>query len=259
MRAELPGRLTLPYSEQGDPAAVPVVLLPGVGDSHRVFEPLLAHLPPDIHAVALTPRGCGDATRPRDGYGTPDLAADVAMFLDVLGRDDAVLVGASSGGLVAQRFAADRPGRVRGLVLLGAPVTLRGNPAVEEFGAGFLTDPVEPAYVRRMWTSLFRDPVPDNVLDVLVEENLKVPARVWRALLEGLVADSSADDLARITAPVLALCGDRDPVLSLPDQRARVAALPRASLVVLPDAGHCFYVEEPARPARELTAFVRSL
>ncbi|MGY0233510.1 alpha/beta fold hydrolase [Longispora urticae] len=259
MRADLPARLTLPYSEQGDPTAVPVVLLPGVGDSHRVFEPLLAHLPPDVHAVALTPRGCGDATRPRDGYGTPDLAADVAMFLDVLGRDDAVLVGASSGGLVGQRFAADRPGRVRGLVLLGAPVTLRGNPKVEEFGAGLLVDPIEPGYVRRMWTDLLLRPLPDGVLDVLVEENLKVPARVWRALLEGLVADSSADDLAKITAPVLALCGDRDPVLSLADQRARVAELPRAELVVYPDAGHCFYLEEPARVAADLTDFVRSL
>ncbi|WP_412542074.1 alpha/beta hydrolase [Longispora sp. K20-0274] len=258
MRAHLSARLELPYAEQGDPAAVPVVLLPGVGDSHRIFGPVLDHLPPDVHAVALTPRGHGDATRPRTGYGTADLAGDLAEFLDSLGHDDAVLVGASSGGLVAQRFAVDRPDRVRGLVFLGAPVTLRDNPEVEGITAE-LVDPIEPDHFRRLWTYLLLEPPPAPLLDMLVEDNLKVPARVWHALFDGLVADDSDRDLAAVTAPSLTLWGDRDPIVPLAEQRARAEALPGGRLIVYPDAGHCFYLEHPARVAADITAFVRAL
>ena len=56
--------VTLPYVEQGDPDGVPVILLHGVTDSWRSFEPVLPHLPPSIHAFALTQRGHGDADRP---------------------------------------------------------------------------------------------------------------------------------------------------------------------------------------------------
>ena len=60
----LPTGVTLPYVEQGDPDGVPVILLHGVTDSWRSFEPVLPHLPPSIRAFALTQRGHGDADRP---------------------------------------------------------------------------------------------------------------------------------------------------------------------------------------------------
>ena len=42
---ELPGRIKLPYVEQGDPSSVPVVLLHAIADSWRSFERLLSDLP----------------------------------------------------------------------------------------------------------------------------------------------------------------------------------------------------------------------
>src|SRR3712207_4230490 len=92
---ELPNGVKLPYVEQGDPSGVPVVLLHGVTDSWRSFEPVLPHLPASIHAYALTQRGHGDAERPASGYRPQDLAADVAAFMDALGLESAVIVGHS--------------------------------------------------------------------------------------------------------------------------------------------------------------------
>jgi alpha-beta hydrolase superfamily lysophospholipase len=48
---------------------VPTVLLHGYADSWRFFEPLLDHLPEDVHAYVHTQRGHGDADRPAHGYG----------------------------------------------------------------------------------------------------------------------------------------------------------------------------------------------
>lgn len=96
--------------------APPVVLLPGTGltarDWDHVAHDLAAHR--TTHAVDL--RGHGDSDRP-GRYSTALMAADVAALLDVLDEPAVDLVGHSLGGLVALRVAAERPGRVRRLVL----------------------------------------------------------------------------------------------------------------------------------------------
>jgi pimeloyl-ACP methyl ester carboxylesterase len=118
-RALLRDGLELPYVEQGDPDGVPVVLLHAWLDSLRCFGQLMAALPERIQAFALDQRGHGDAAKPADGYGLHDFADDVGAFMDAVGLDAAVLVGASSGGYVAQRFAVDNPGRTLGLACSG--------------------------------------------------------------------------------------------------------------------------------------------
>jgi non-heme chloroperoxidase len=145
--AQLSNGLRLPFVQQGDPLGVPVVLLHAYVDSWRSFELVLPHLPESIHAYAVTQRGHGDADRPASGYRLEDFSADVSEFMDAVGLEAAVLVGSSSGGFVAQRFAVDHPERTLGLVLIGTPRSLRERPpfldAVLE-----LTDPIDPAFVR---------------------------------------------------------------------------------------------------------------
>ena len=101
--------LDLAYAETGDPNGVPLVLLHGYADSHRFFDPLVPHLGAGLRILALTQRGHGDSGKPDDGYDLPTLAGDVVGALDALGVTRAVLVGHSSGGLVAQQVARDHP------------------------------------------------------------------------------------------------------------------------------------------------------
>ena len=148
---ELPSRVKLPYVEQGDPLGVPVLLLHAIADSWRSFEPVLSHLPESIHTFALTQRGHADASRPASGYCVHDFAADLAAFMDALHLEASVVVGGSSGGFVARRFAIDYPERTLGLVLLGSPAILRDKPAVQKMWDSTiskLVDPISPDLVR---------------------------------------------------------------------------------------------------------------
>ena len=61
---EIGDGLLIPYAEQGHPDGVPLVLLHGITDSHRSYEPVLAALPHSIRAIAITARGHGDAGKP---------------------------------------------------------------------------------------------------------------------------------------------------------------------------------------------------
>lgn len=259
---DLPGRVRLRYAEQGDPEGVPVILLHGVTDSWRSFEPVLPHLPASIRALALTQRGHGDADRPAAGYRTRDFAGDVAAFAAALGLGPAVVVGHSMGATNAQRFAIDHPERVLGLVLAGSFAAYRGNPVIEEFwesGVSRLVDPIEPGFVREFQESTLAHPVSPAFLDAVVQESLKVPARVWRAAFEGFLEDDVAGELGRIRAPTLLAWGTRDTFCSRRDQEALRTAIAGARLVAYEGAGHALHWEEPERFARDLVAFARGL
>ncbi len=246
--------LELPYIEQGDPDGVQVVLIHAWLDSRRYFDQLMAVLPERVRAFAFDQRGHGDAAKPTDGYGLRDFADDIGAFMDAVGLDAAVLVGASSGGYVAQRFAVDRPGRTLGLALLGSPRSLRGpRPRFADVLAT-LEDPIDPAVVRELNEEMVGRAVPEVVMATLCEENLKVPTRVWRDAFEGLLAAEPPLDTGQISAPTLIVWGARDLLLPRGDQETMAAEIPGARLVIYADVGHLPVIEAPERVAADLTA-----
>lgn len=121
----------LQYAEQGDPAGMPVVLLHGITDSWRSFEPVMAHLPASLHVFALSQRGHGESDRP-GRYRTRDFAGDAAAFIDGLGLGRSLVVGHSMGSTNAMRLAIDRPDLLRGLMAVGSFATFSDNAGVVE-------------------------------------------------------------------------------------------------------------------------------
>jgi non-heme chloroperoxidase len=255
--AELSTGVTIPYVEQGDRAGIPLVLLHGITDSWRSFEGLLPLLPRSIRAFALSQRGHGDADRPEGGYRPRDFAADVAAFMDAVGLESAVIVGHSMGSFVAQRFALDYPERVRGLALMGSGATIHRSQEAIEFRnvVSNLQDPIDPEFVRDFQVSTLTRPVPEGLLDMAVSESLKVPARVWRASLDGMFDDDHSSELRRIAAPTVVLWGDGDSLFTRYSQEALLGGIAGAELVVYPGGGHGFHWEDPVPVAEDLTTF----
>lgn len=259
---DLPNGVTLPYVESGDASGTPLLLLHAIADSWRAFEPLLPHLPLSIRAIVPTQRGHGDASKPAAGYAPRDFTADLAAFMDEVHLDAAVIAGGSSGGVIARRFAIDHPDRTRALALIGSPFRLRDKPGVKEiFDRVFstLTDPIDPGFVRGFLGGTLARRIPDDLFETLATENLKVPAHVWKATMQGLLEDGSSEELGAITAATLIAWGDADTVVTRSDQEALAEAIPRSRLVVYPGAGHAFYWEEPDRIATDLATFIEEI
>lgn len=70
--AKLSNGVRLQYAEQGSFSGTPVIFLHGITDSWHSFESVLALLPGNIHAFAISQRGHGDSDRPLAGY-TPKI------------------------------------------------------------------------------------------------------------------------------------------------------------------------------------------
>ncbi|WP_180687976.1 alpha/beta fold hydrolase [Trichococcus shcherbakoviae] len=250
--AELANGLHLSYAEQGTKQGTPLILLPGIADSWRIFEPLLAELPESVHAFALSQRGHGDSDKPATGYRTRDFVQDMRLFMDALQIPKAIIVGASSGGFSARSFAAMHPERTAGLVLLGSPATLTGRPNL----FAELKDPIDPGFVRSFAESVLSRSAPVEALASMIAENLKAPAHVWGETGNGLFEETFPGELAKIQAPTLIVWGDRDTIIPKADQLALAEAIKGSKLIAHPGSGHMLYWEEPALIARDIVAYI---
>lgn len=259
MSIELASGVTLQYVEQGDPAGLPVLCLHGLSDSWYSFARVLPHLPRSLRVLVLTQRGHGDASRPARCYHTHDLAADAAAFLAAQRIASAVIVGHSMGSSVAQRFAIDYPERTLALVLVAAFHSPAGSTALKQLqeAVASLEEPVDPGFVHEFQASTLAQAVPPAFFDTVVRESCKMPAWVWRELVDCHLRDEFSAELAVIRAPTLLVWGDRDGVVPRRDQDALVAAIAGARLLVYEGVGHAVHWEQPERFAVDLTNFLQ--
>ncbi len=255
----LAGGLTLSYAEQGDRSGPVLVLLPGPTDSWRSYELVLEAISLSIRTIAVSQRGHGDSDKPVTGYRVEDFAADVVPLLDALRIERAVLAGHSGSCLVARRVAIDRPERVTGLVLEASPTTLHGHAGLETFVESVVSglhDPIDPGFARSFVVGTSSAEVEPEVLNRLVAELLKVPARVWREMFAALLRYDDMGQLGRVTAPTMLLWGDADRLVTREMQELLVGTIPSGELLVYPGVGHTPRWEDPSRFASDVAAFV---
>ncbi len=251
--------VTIQYVEKGDPSGVPVLMLHGISDSWHSFELVLPHLPDTIRAFSLSQRGHGDSGRPDTGYQLKELADDVKAFMDALEINKAVITGHSMGSVVAKRFVIDYPEWTLGLVVTGAFYSQAKSPVLKELWDSVisqLNDPIDPEFIREFQESTIVRPVQESFFETIVQESLKLPARVWRALAEGGFKDDFSEKLHTIKLPTLIIWGDQDGITTRGDQNAQIEAIQNAQYVEYPDTGHAPHWEEPHRFASDLVTFV---
>ena len=251
--------IALSGARAGDPNGVPVVLLHGYSDSWRSYLPLMRELPRTFCLTALSLRGHGDSAKPEGPYGTEPMARDVVAAMDQLGIARAVVVGHSMGSLVAQRVAQEYADRVIHLVLIGAFATLRDNPEVETLwrdAVAGLTDPVDPAFARSFQESSIHRPVPADFLAGVIDESLRLPARVWRAALDTVRHEDRSSLLSLIGVETTIIWGDQDGFCGRAEQDRLTRSIPRARLIVHEGTGHAPHWEEPGRAAADIAAAI---
>jgi len=244
----------------GDPAAPPIVLVHGWGQSGRAWE-RLARLLPGFHVIAPDLRGHGESDAPDDGYDRPAVWADeLGAVLDFAGRP-VVVVGWSYGGLVITDYlrvrgtgavagvcfagalteiGRDRPGgRIGAAMKAALPAVLSADPAVAE--------PALTALVRGMGVT------DDAEVARMVGETLRVPPAVRGALFRRDVG--SADVLDKIDIPVLIMHGMADEVVHVTAAEYAAGKIPGARLRLFPGVGHLPFDERPAEFTAALTEF----
>ena len=116
--------------ERGDPAARPVLFVPGWGCSLYVYRrnlPAIADA--GFRAIAIDIKGHGLSFKPlgKSEYSVESLVDHIEEILDALELDKPALVGHSMGATLLYHFIARHPERASALALL-SPVGMSGVP-----------------------------------------------------------------------------------------------------------------------------------
>lgn len=247
--------LRLRYVDQGPPSGPVVVMLHGYTDTWFSFSRVLPLMPSTLRIIVPDQRGHGASDRPEAGYSMPEFASDVVQLLEALQIQRATVVGHSMGSFVARQVALAAPDRVERLVLIGAGATAR-NDAVGELrkSVDALTDPVDVAFAREFQASMVQRPVPPEFLDRVVADTARVPARVWKSVLAGILEHTI--DHSAIRQPTLVIGGDRDTVFTQSDQEHLARLIPNATVRIVAGIGHSLQWEQPDLFARALADFM---
>jgi pimeloyl-ACP methyl ester carboxylesterase len=248
--------------EQGPRGAETLVLLHGITDSWRSYEPVLPFLRRDRHVISVSVRGHGGSDKTVATYRIRDFAEDVADLAAQLALPAFTVVGHSMGSAVALRLALDRPDLIRGVVAAGAFASFADKPGLDEFIQSTIMT-MGSTVPREIADAFQRDtiagPVAPGLLEAMIDECLRTPAAVWRAAFAGLSADNFDDEVDRIAAPVLLVWGDVDAFVPEADQQRLAQRIPQAARIVYQGVGHAVHWEQPERFALDVDRFVDSL
>jgi pimeloyl-ACP methyl ester carboxylesterase len=105
----------------------PLVLVHGVTRAWQDFSTVIPALAARWRLVAPDLRGHGRSERKPGGYQVVDYVRDIVQLVDRFLDEPAILFGHSLGAMVALAVAAERPGRVRGVILEDPPFETMGE------------------------------------------------------------------------------------------------------------------------------------
>ncbi|MGC5036549.1 alpha/beta fold hydrolase [Streptomyces sp. DT190] len=241
----------------------PLVLAHAATTDARLFGAQMEDLADEFTVVAWDEPGAGRSSDVPPGFTLADYARALAAVVDDVGLGPAHVLGLSWGGTVVLELYRRHPGLVRTLLLVDTYAGWKGSlPAAEvrarvEGAERMLAVP--PGEFAPTLPGLFAGKPPAEAVRLLSVMSADTRPGSIRTELAVMAETDLSDLLPGITVPTLLLWGEldrRSPVD--PVARAFLAAVPEATLVVLPGVGHLSSMEAPEPFNRTVREFCRS-
>ncbi len=253
------GDIKLHYRIDGNPDGRPVVFANSLGTDLRLWDQVLPLLPQGLKYIRYDKRGHGLSELTPAPYSMGTLVRDVERLMDHLAVKDALFVGLSIGGMIAQGLAIKRLDLIRAMVLSNTGAKI-GQPAMwDERIAAVKAGGIEA------------------LADGIMERWFAAPFRkteafhAWRNMLvrqpvEGYMGCSAAisgtdfyTPTSGLRLPTLGIAGSEDGSTPPDLVRETVALIPGSQFHLIRKAGHLPCVEQPEEYAAVLTKFMQEV
>jgi len=247
------------WDEQG--SGEPLLLIMGLGYPAVMWHRTRPTLAAEFRTIALDNRGVGKSDVPAGPYPIPLMASDAAAVLYAAGVERAHVYGVSMGGMIAQEFALQYPGRVRSLVLgctsPGGPHAVKPEREVVDF----LTTP-QPGAEDALEASvpfIYDSHTPRALIDedIALRKQWLPKAAAYFAQLQGVVAWEAYSRLDQINVPTLVIHGESDRLIPCANAKLIADRIRGAELRLIPNAGHIFATDQNELTVNTVLEFLK--
>jgi esterase len=247
--------LRIHYLEWGSAERQPLIMLHGIGRIAHTFDHIAPHFAARYRVIAVDMRGHGDSSwDPQGAYLVEDYVKDIEGLAEQLDLRNIVIWGNSTGGRVAQVFAALHPQRVAAVISEDV-----GPERPREIADGMTARLKQED--ERGWASeeeLLAQQKASNprtgeqVLQALVKYGTKPRADgrvIWKrdpAIGNGFIPTELWRFVREIRSPIIYILGGRSTIVPAATQDELRKVLPQVEIVTIPGAGHYPSEENPA-------------
>ncbi|WP_186172352.1 alpha/beta fold hydrolase [Burkholderia gladioli] len=255
---ELDGMMVHVRDEGNKDDPTPIVLLHGTGSSLQAWDGWTSQLKAKRRVIRLDRPGFGlTGPNPSGDYSMEYYVGFLARLLDQLRiRNPAIIVGNSSGGYMAWRFAVAYPDRVSKLVLIDPAGYPRSTPLPSNLAMAMnprmdiITQHILPiSSVRKGLEASYGDPSRITTTDVQRYYDItrrKGNRAALGATLRQSTGHENPDLINQVKASTLVMWGTKDTVIpASPDAEEFHHRIAGSTLVMLPGVGHLGQEEDP--------------
>lgn len=238
----------------------PLVFLHGVTMDHRMFNTQAEAFLPGRRVLVLDLRGHGLSQPLGSGFDLEVCAQDVLAVLNQERIDQAVLIGLSMGGYIAQYVYHQAPRRVKALVMIGSSPIFKPYSKTDVWMLKatlplFNLWPFK-SFMRTVARSVTLQPqVQQYALQAMAQIGREDFLVIWKAVT--LMIDDKGLPGYKIEVPLLLMHGEKDQAGTILKEMPRWAeADPQAVYRVIPRAGHHANQDNPGETNRVLREFM---
>jgi 3-oxoadipate enol-lactonase len=242
----------------GPDGGPPLVLLHALGTNLTLWDDVAARLPRH-RILRLDMRGHGDSDVPPGPYAMGTLVRDAERVIDHFAMKEAVVVGVSIGGMIAQGLAVKRLDLVRGLVLSNTAARIgtaaqwaERIAAVRAGGVAAVVEATMQRWLGRNW----RD---NPALPRLEAMMLATAPGGWAGCAAAISGTDFYETTATLRLPALFIAGGNDGSTPADLVRETADLIPGSRFRVMPGTGHLPMAEHPAEYAQALTDFLTAI
>lgn len=233
-----------------------LVFTNSLGTTLQLWQKVLPLLPEGLRVIRYDLRGHGQSDVPAAPYSMGQMVSDAEAVCDALDVKDAMFVGLSVGGMIAQGLAVKRPELIRALVLSNTAAKI-GNPKLWQ-------DRIDAVLAQGM------EPLSDGIMKRWFGRNFYGTPDMapWKAMVAacdpvgytGVCAAIAGTDFYTPTSglriPTLGIAGGQDAATPADLVRETVDLIPGSQFKVMSQCGHFPCAEDPIGYAEILSAFI---
>jgi len=251
---------TLKVTQVGE--GPPLLLINGIGANVDMWRPLAAHLALRHRLIMFDAPGTGGSTSLTRPMRMPGYSRLVVELLDALEIHRTDVLGYSWGGALAQQLAHDAPQRVRRVILASTSPGIGGRPPAPLVSLTAMSPAryLSKGFLRRIAPRIYggdaRNPSVGDHARLNSWQKHPPSYRGYASQVLAIGLWSSLPWLHRISAPVLIVQGDDDPLVPIGNGKTLRRRIPNSTLQIIKGGGHLWLLEHPDIATTKINRFL---